>query len=189
MAERAHVTSSEAIDQFRASLVVYLSKSKRLLEDACDEVYRLRTWLQNDQRIHWENHVRRRLKVLENAQQALFSAGMANLREPSAAEKAAVQRAKRALTEAEEKLKLVKQWGREFENRVEPLVRQLETLRTLFANDMIKGLAYLSLVTRALEAYAGVAAPVASGAVEPLEEEEKMEGEGEAAGEGEVKEL
>lgn len=186
MAERAHVTSSEAIDQFRANLVVYLSKSKRLLEESCDEVYRLRNWLLNDQRILWENQVRRRRKALDEAEQALFSAGLSNLREPTAAERTAVQRARRSLAEAEEKLQRVKQWGREFENRVEPLVRQLESLRTLFANDMLKGLAYLSLVMQAIDAYAGVAAPIASGAVEPLEEAKKQ-GE-EAAAEGDAKE-
>jgi hypothetical protein len=176
MADRAHVTSTEAIDQFKGNLVVYVSKAKLLLENACDEVFRMRTWLQSEQRMFWENQVRRRQKILENAQQALFSAGMAKLREPTAAERTAVSRAKRALTEAEDKLRLVKQWSREFDNRIEPQVRQLETLRTMLSNDMPKAVAHLVQVIRALEAYAGVAPPIASGAVEPLEAEPAGEG-------------
>ena len=38
MADQAYVTSVEAIDLFRASLLVYVSKVKPLVEDACDEV-------------------------------------------------------------------------------------------------------------------------------------------------------
>ncbi len=181
MADRAHVNSTEAIDHFKAQLVVYCSKSKLLLEDACDEVLRMRSWLQTEQRMFWESQLRRRQKILENAQQSLFSAGMANLREPTAAERAAVSRAKRAVTEAEDKLRLVKQWTREFDNRVEPQVRQLETLRTLLAHDMPKGVAHLVQVIRALEAYAGTAPPIAAGDAEPLEEQPAGEGDSAAS--------
>ena len=76
----AHVTSTEAIAAFRASLIVYLSKARPVLEDACDEVSRTRQWLQFDRRPHWENQLRRRTRDLENAQQALYSARLANLR-------------------------------------------------------------------------------------------------------------
>src|SRR4051812_2935143 len=100
----AHVSSVDAIDLFRAALLVYVSKAKPVLEDACDEVSRMRQWLQTTQRIHCENEVRKRTRALENAQQALLSANIANLRAEGMAEKAAVTKAKRALAEAEEKL-------------------------------------------------------------------------------------
>src|ERR1051325_7779255 len=123
MAERAHVTSSATIESFRSSLITYLSKARPILEDACDEVLRTREWLQNDRRLHWENQVRLRARKLEEAQQAVFSARLSDLREVSTAEQAAVQRAKRALAEAEEKLRLVKRWSLEFDHRVQPLVK------------------------------------------------------------------
>jgi hypothetical protein len=167
MAERAHVSSTEAIDAFKAALVVYLSKSRLLLEDACDEVLRLRTWLQTDRRLYWEAQVRRRQKILEEARQALFGASMANLREPSAAERLAVQRAQRALAEAEEKLNRVKHWTREYEHRVEPLLRQLESLRTVLTHDMPKGVAYLNQILQTLDAYTGMKAPAIEPATEP----------------------
>lgn len=157
MADQAHVTSVEAIDLFRASLLVYVSKVKPLLEDACDEVSRTRQWLQSEQRMNCENLVRRRTKEFEAAQQALFSAGVANLRDPGMAERAAMQRAKRALTEAEDKLKRVKRWGLEFDNSAGPMVKQFENLRTLMANDLPKAVAYLSQVVQTLDAYANVA--------------------------------
>jgi hypothetical protein len=155
----AHVTSTDAIASFRATLIVYLSKARPILEDGCDEVARTRQWLQHDRRMHWENQLRRRTRELENAQQALYSARLANLREPTQAEQSAVQRAKRALTEAEEKLKLIKRWSLEFDQRVGPLVKQLEQLRTLLANDLPKGVAHLAQVVKVLEEYANVARP------------------------------
>ena len=78
------------------------------------------------------------------------------------AERAAMQRAKRALTEAEDQLKRVKRWGMEFDNSAGPMVKQFENLRTLLANDLPKAAAYLSQVVRTLDAYANVAPPSAS---------------------------
>lgn len=158
----AHVTSTDAIESFRANLIVYLGKMRPILEDACDEVIRTRQWLQQDRRTHWENQVRRRTRELENANQALYSARLANLREVTTAEQTAVLRAKRALTEAEEKLKMVKRWNLEFDQRVGPLVKQLEQLRTMLSNDMPKAALHLSQVLKTLEAYANVAPSAAS---------------------------
>jgi hypothetical protein len=156
MADRAHVTSVDAIELFRANLLAYLGKARPVLEDACDEVFRTRQWLQHDRRTHWENQLKRRRKILEEAEQALFGARISNLREPTSAETAAVTRAKRALNDAEEKLRLVKRWTMEFDNRVQPLVKELEGLRTMLANDMPKAAAHLAQVIKTLDAYAGV---------------------------------
>jgi len=158
----AHVTSTEAIESFRANLIVYLSKTRPILEDACDEVVRARQWLQLDRRIHWENQLRKRTRDLENANQALYSARLANLREPTMAEQNAVLRAKRALTEAEDKLKMIKRWMMEFDQLVGPLVKQLEQLRTMLSNDMPKAALHLSQVLKTLEAYANVIPSAAS---------------------------
>ena len=78
----------------------------------------------------------------------------------------AVAKAKRALDEAMEKLRLVKRWSMEFDTRAEPLVKQLEHLRTVLASDMPKGVAHLGQLIKLLETYAGVS-PLASGAAAP----------------------
>jgi hypothetical protein len=156
MADRAHVTSVDAIELFRANLIAYLGKARPVLEDACDEVVRTRQWLQHDRRVYWENQLKRRRKILEEAEQTLFGARISNLREATSAETAAVTRARRALNEAEEKLRLVKRWTLEFDHRVQPLVKELEGLRTLMANDMPRAVAHLAQVIKTLDAYANV---------------------------------
>jgi hypothetical protein len=162
MPDQAHVTSSEAIEFFRAALITYATKSRPLLEDACDEVLRTREWLETDRRLHWENQVRRRTRALEEAQQALFSAKLSNLRDARASETMAVERAKRALAEAQEKLRRVKRWVMEFDQRAQVLVKELEHVRWLIANEMPMAAAHLAQIVHRVEAYAGVAKPSAS---------------------------
>ena len=162
MTERAHVTSVEALEDFRNKLVIYLSKARPTVEEVSADVARTRMWLENDQRVHWEGQVRRRTKILEQAQSALFSSRVSSLREESGTEQMAVQRAKRALDEAQDKLKLLKQWNREFGSRVEPLVKQMDKLHTLLSNDMLLAVAYLAQAIKTLDAYADIAPASAS---------------------------
>lgn len=154
MPERAHVTSVEALEAFRATLVIYLSKARPALEEVSGDILRTRMWLQNDQRMHWETQVRRRTKELEQAQQAVSSARMSDFRQNISTEQLAMQRAKRALDEAEAKLKRVKWWNREFDSRVQPMAKQLEKLHTVLSNDMVQAAAYLNEAVNTLAAYA-----------------------------------
>ena len=138
MPERAHVTSVDALEAFRSNLIVYLSKARPTLEEVSADVQRTRGWLEDEQRTHWENEMRRRRRALQEAQQALFSAKLSKLREAARPRQMAVQRTKRARDEAEAKLRVLKQWNRVFDNRVDPLVKQMEKLHTVLAHDMVK---------------------------------------------------
>src|SRR2546427_5672453 len=142
--QQAQVTSVDAIEAFRSSLILFLSKARPTLEEVSADVLRTRSWLENEQRTRWEHEVRRRHKELEQAQQALFSARLSNLRKESAAEVMAAHRARRELDEAENKLRILKRWAREFDGRVQPLLKQIEKLHTVLANDMVKATAYLA---------------------------------------------
>ena len=157
MPERAHVTSVDELEAFRASLVLYISKARPALEEITSEVLRTRLWLENEQRTYWENQLKRRKREWDEAQAALFSSRLSNLRDESSAEIQAVSRCKRAYQEAETKLRILKQWNREFEGRALPLVKQMEKLQTLLSGDLPKAIAYLGELIRTLDAYAGVA--------------------------------
>ena len=163
MGEKAKVTDIDAIEAFRASLIVYLGKAKPTLEEAGAEVLRTRLWLENDQRTFWQNEIRKRARELEQAQQALFDAKLSRLREESAAEVLAVKRAKGAVEEAEAKLRVVKYWNRDFESRVQPLVKQVEKLQTVLANDLPKAIAHLGQLVKTLASYAEIRPPTTPG--------------------------
>jgi hypothetical protein len=157
MAERAQVTSVEALESFRARLIIYLSKARPTLEEMCDEVSRTKDWLQSDRRSHWQNELRRTSRELDQARQELFSARVANLHGPTSAQQLAVTRAQRVHRQAEDKLRLLRKWCRDFENLTDPLTKQLDQLHTFLTSDMPRAVAYLAQVTSTLEAYAKIA--------------------------------
>src|SRR5438270_14017103 len=117
MAEQARITSVEAIEAFRAALVLFLSQARPSLEEVSGEVARCGAWLQHDQRRFWENELRVRRKKLEEAQQEFFSARMSNFQESTGLQQMAVQRWQRSVREVEEKLATLKKWDRELEKR------------------------------------------------------------------------
>ena len=159
MAERAQVTSVDAVEAFRADLVVYLTKARAVLEEAADEVVRTRLWVQNDQRRHWETELRARYRKLEEARSELFSARLSQFQEATDLRLMTVQRAERANREAEAKMSVLKKWNRELENRTDPLVKQVTQFHSFMVTDMGRALAYLAQAIQALEAYADVAGP------------------------------
>src|SRR5512133_3795914 len=130
MAERAQVTSVEAIEGFRARLIVFMTKTRTAIEEVSDEILHAQAWIENDRRTHWDQECRRRRRALDEAQQELFNARISRLRTQSAAQILAVERRKAALREAEEKRDIIRRWTREFENRAAPLGKQVEQLLT-----------------------------------------------------------
>jgi hypothetical protein len=156
MAETANITSFDAVEAFRAGLIVYLGKARPLLEEISGEIIRMRQWLEEDQMRYWENQLRIRSRKLEEARAELFNATLSKLSTTTALSQMAVQRADRAVRECEAKLKMVRKWSRELENRTGPLIKQIEQLQTYLATDMTQGVAYLDRVMEALEAYASV---------------------------------
>jgi hypothetical protein len=157
MSERAQVTSIDAIDAFRAKLIVYTSKARADVEEVTEAVQRTRVWLQNDRRPHWERECHRRRQQLDEAQQELFRAKLSHFQSQTATQILAVEKAKRAVRQAEEKRDAVKRWTREFDNRAQPLAKQVEQLLTFLMTDLAKATLYLSNVVKALEAYAATA--------------------------------
>src|SRR5688572_5341367 len=160
MSEQAKVTSLDALDGLRAGLVIFLSKARRSLDDAGDELRRMRAWLQHDMRTKWENEVRKCARVLEAAEQELFSAQLSSLRDDIARQQMDVRKAKVALANAEEKLRKTKGWARNYEAASDPLAKRLEGLRQFLDFDLPKGIAYVVQVQRTLGEYAETHAPV-----------------------------
>lgn len=158
----ANISSVEALDAFRAAMVLYLSKARPTLDEINSEVVRLRVWLESDRRVFWEKQVRRCALKLEEAKQAVFSAEMSRLRESTSAERTAVTKAQRDLAEAEAKLASVRKWVNDFESRVSPIAKQLERLQSFLSSGMPRAHAYLAESVRTLEAYANVGMPVAA---------------------------
>ena len=153
MATQVRVTSIDALDRFRAHLIIFLTEARRAVDEVVDEVRRTRLWLQHDQRLHWEAQVRRWRKLLDQARGELLSARISDLRTTSTAQQNAVLKAKRGLNEAEEKVRNVKHWNRDFDSRADALLKSLTGLRDYLDHDLPKAVTFLVQAQRALQAY------------------------------------
>ena len=83
MADRSHVTSFEAIEAFRADMIIFLSKARPTVEEVSNELQRMRVWLEGEQRDYWSKELRVLGRQLEDAQQELFAARRGNGAAPS----------------------------------------------------------------------------------------------------------
>lgn len=161
MAEPARVGSIEALASFRASLIVALSKARPCLEEIGETVRRTRDWIQNDRQSHWQHLARRRKRELEQAQQELFSAKFSPFQGPATDKQWAVTRAQNALREAEEKLRLIKKWNRDFSLLTDPHLKQIDQARSFLSQEMARAVASLAEIITLLESYLQVAPPKA----------------------------
>lgn len=162
MPERARVTSLEAIETFRARLIVYRDKAGRVLDEVNDEVTRTRLWLDHDCTTRWQREIHARGRELEMRQQELFSAQLSGLLEASAVQQAAVQKARRAIRHAEEKLQVIKRWRQQYDHRVEPAAKQVEKLRHNLGHELGLAVTQLAEITKTLSAYAEMSPPAAA---------------------------
>ncbi len=155
MADQAKITSLDALESFRASLIVFLSKARRSMDEVRDAVKRTRQWLEVDQKQHWESQIKIRRRALDLATQEYFSARLSEFGDKMTRQQR-VRKCKAAVEEAEEKLRNTKKWNQNFDSASDPLVKRLETLRQFLDDDMPKAVTYLAQAQRTLEDYAGV---------------------------------
>jgi hypothetical protein len=157
MSGQAHVASISALDDFRAKLIVYLSKAGRVLDDVRQEVVGTRIWLQTDRQLHWKHELKRRNQVLAQAQQELLSARLSG--HPSVVQdrRMAVQRARAAVDAAEQRFTRVKTWLRRYDTQVESKLKAVTQLRQILTQDMKKAIAVLDGSGRILAEYADLA--------------------------------
>jgi hypothetical protein len=154
MSDHAKVTSIDALELFRADLIQYITKARAALEDASSEVRRTQDWLERDRYLHWTNEIRKRTRLLRQAEKELYSANLTRPLAANAMQKMAAHRAQRALEEAEEKLRTITRWRHRFERLATPHLRNLDPLLSILSQDLPKGAAALAESIKALQSYA-----------------------------------
>jgi hypothetical protein len=171
VADQANVASIEALEDFRAGLVRYRERTNQALEDVSGEVKRTREWLTFEKRTAWQGEVRRRQRRVDQALAELATSKLSVMKDDHSAQELEVKKARRALAEAEEKLRLTKKWARDFDSIVEPASRPLDSLRERIASELPKAIGSLDAMIRLLGDYAGrEAAPVRVETKRPEEE-------------------
>jgi len=167
MSDQARISSIDALEGFRSDLIQYISHAGSALEDMVSEVRRTRQWLDTDRVQHFTMLMKKRKKLLEQAEQELYSATLTDREGSHALQKMAVIKAERALAEAEEKLRVLKHWRQQFDQRAEPLVRQLDRMFSHLGQQLPKGVHSLGESIKALQAYAESNRPMQTGSTAP----------------------
>ena len=156
MPGQAHVASVAALDEFRAKLIVYLSKAGRVLDDVRQEVVATRIWLQMDRQLHWKLEVKKRGQRLSRAEAELLSARLSGHPSVIQERRMEVQRARAAVAEAEQTLARVKSWLRQYETQVESRLKAVNQLRQVLTQDMKKAAVFLETAGDTLSEYANL---------------------------------
>lgn len=154
MSDQARISSIDSLERFRGQLIQYIGHAGSALEDMVGEVRRTRTWLDTDRVQHWGSQFRKCKKRLEQAEQELYSATLTDPKASHALQKMAVLKAERAMAEVEGKLRALKQWRLQFDQRTEPLLRQLDRMFSHLGNQLPKGVRSLGESIKALQDYA-----------------------------------
>jgi chromosome segregation ATPase len=160
MATEARVRSLDDLEAFRSSLIVFLTRARRGVDQVGEETKRTRVWLMNDQRVFWTEQVRKCSRKLDQANAEFMTARLSTLRDNITAQQQAVRKAKAALEHAQDKLANVKRWNRDFDRLVDPLVRKLENLRHFLEHVLPEGVSQIGQLHRLLESYAETGMPL-----------------------------
>src|SRR6266542_6438419 len=160
MPPAAKVSSIQALDDFKTSLILFREKAGHLLDEASGDVVRTRSWLQTDRLVHWKNQARQRARELAQAEQELLTARLSDMPEAIKARRMAVNKTKLSLQEAEDGLARVKHWILHYETQVESHAKLVTQLRHSLAHDMIKAVAFLETAASILVAYAETSPPL-----------------------------
>ncbi len=165
MRRAADVKSIDALRDAKAAVVEFRETAGVALSEATSEVQRVASWLQNEKRTYWEHEIRRRREKVAQAKSELYRAKLAAM-DPTAScldQKKQLERAERALAEAECKGANVRRWARDLEREIMLFKGKLQALARSVDADLPRGEARLELLMDKLESYVRLAAPAASG--------------------------
>jgi hypothetical protein len=166
---RARVDDIEALKMFRAQLFKFAEAAGVALGDSESEIHRTIGWLDNEQQQHWVSQHRKRLGLLAQAKEALrmkkIFTGPAGSRQSCVDEEKAVQKALKAVAEAEQKIAAVKQWSRRLQKELLMYKGQTQRFATSTTVDIPLAAAVLGNMIVRLESYASLAPSDARSAV------------------------
>lgn len=154
MPDEAKVRSIDELEAFRANLIVFVSKARKAIDSVSDEIRRTRLWVESDRGPFWQAQVKKRSRLLEQANAELMTARMSNFVENPLLQQQQVRKAKAALEEAEQKVMRCKHWSRSFDSHVMPLAKKLESVTQFIDYDMPQAIQFMAQIIRLLDAYA-----------------------------------
>jgi len=161
MARAARVTDVGAVREFRAALLEFIQEACSAIDQADAEVQRTELWLRLDRLPHWKAEARRRAERVSRARSELAQAEAAKSmgKTSTVDERKALERAKRELAEAEDKVAATSRWIREFERQSHQYRAQVQQLRSFVEGRMAGSAELLRALEARLDEYLATAPP------------------------------
>lgn len=156
MARGARVRSVEVLGSLRAAIGVYIEELEGALAGAESETNRTIDWLRGTQLAYWSKEIVRRREIVTRAKSAMFRAEAHTPREMGKSnvdERKALERAKRALKEAEIKHEQTKRLGISLERVATTYRGQVSQLARLASGDLPEAMELLKRLERGLDNY------------------------------------
>jgi hypothetical protein len=158
MERSAHVTSIDAIRDFRAALLQFGGEAEDAVVMLTLEARKAIQWLQQDRARYWPEQMRKAQEWVVQARNDLdrcqLHYGSENT--PSCMDqKKRLERAKRRLRFCEEKVKAVKHWINTVRQELDDFYGELAKMNNWLETDLPRAAAALERILRALDKYAG----------------------------------
>jgi hypothetical protein len=164
----ARVENIEAIKNFKRALWKFAEIANAALADAEAEAAHTHRWLESEQRSYWQSNMRKAQELVARCEEALRHKKIfkdASGRTPSAVdEEKALQKAKRMLEHATERLENVRRYTPRLEREIMLYKGQVQRLATFVAADIPTAAGKLDKIVETLEAYVNLSAADASNA-------------------------
>ena len=159
--QAAHVHSVEVVSDFRASLAKFADDAQAGVSAADAEVQRWLSWVEDTQLAHWRRELERRRRLMEEARVNLARKAVGRIEDhaPHREEKAAYDRAKRMVAEAEEKLESVQRWARVLRHEFDQYRGAVQGFQDVLSVRIPMARAALDQIGQRLDAYLSTAPP------------------------------
>lgn len=152
----ANVTSIEAVGRLKGALAQFGSEVNDALVALELEVRRPVDWIESDRSRYWPDQVQKASNEVSEARLALQK-GELTIDGSDARycyeERKALEKAKRRLQLAEEKVQAVKRWKVRIRKEVEEFQVQVARLRSYLDSDLVRAMAALGRMSAALDRY------------------------------------
>src|SRR4051812_28548605 len=164
MAGSARVESIDALKAFRRTLFKFAEAANVALTDAESDLNRTHMWIETEQTQHWTTQIRKRTDLVGRCEEAVRQKKLfvdsAGRRSSAIDEIKALERAKKALATAHEKLANCKKWARLLEKEIQNYRGLAQRLATTVQSDLPVAAAKLQNAIIQLEGYVAMGVPI-----------------------------
>lgn len=157
MPGEANISDVAALDEFRRALIRFREEVGVAIAEADSEVKSTFIWLERDRLLHWRRAVPRLEEELTSAKTALFRKEMQTMgtgqRPSTIDEKKLVERSRRRVDDARERLESTRRWLATLERDVSLFKGAMSPVASLVDRDLPDAILRLRNMSLALEAY------------------------------------